>query len=358
MPKAKRIVRILWCAGILFAVCGLFRHGDTVRMVFRDTLAGCFTNLLPVLFPYMVISRLIVSLDLFSPLPQYLRMEERLRVPATAPVVWLLGNFCGYPVGAAECASLVQKNKLTKEHAGILCALSSHGNPVYLVQIAGILCWKSASFGWMLLAAQFCFTAVATAVCIWKLHRTGNKRIERNTTFPVPEPVSCDAVFASAIRDSSMACVTVCGSIVFFSIVISLLPPVHLVFSALLAAFLEFTSGVEAGAALGGTVGAAITGFALGCGGLSVLTQIVDRLGNTQISIVPTLLMKCAEGIWMAVAAAVLHHFVPVARMTMAIGNAFQTDILQYIGWAIFTLGIACRMDSFWKKAEFYTPHR
>lgn len=353
MRRPKYAIRYLWCAAILLIVYGLLLRGDTVRTVFRDTLAGCFANLLPVLFPYMVLSRLIVSLDLLSPLVRFLRLDKKLRVPSALPVVWLLGNLCGYPIGAAECAALVRQNKLSPARAGILCALASHGNPVYLVQIAGILWWKSARFGIGLLIAQLLFSAFVTVVILHR-HHTERKPLEDRNACDV---LSGAGAFSAAIRESSMACVAVCGSIVFFSIVIVLLPPVHPLLSAILSAILEFTSGVEEGALYGGTVGAAVTGFALGFGGLSVLAQIAERTEGTGISLIPTFLMKCADGVWMASAAAVLSRFRAVDAAA-AVWNPLGTGGLWIAGWAIFTLGILCCAGNFWKKAEFFHGRR
>ena len=154
-----------------------------------------------------------------------------------------------------------------------------------------------------------------------------------------------------------MACVAVCGSIVFFSIVIALLPPMHPVLSALLAAILEFTSGVEAGALQGDIAGAAITGFALGFGGLSVLMQVAEQTDGTGISLVPTILMKCADGVWMASAAALLYRLLTVYPAS-AVWNPMETSNPWIVGWAIFTLGLLCRAGSFWKKAEIFRKSR
>ena len=353
MRRVKYVIRFIWFATILFVALGLLRRGEVVRNVFRDTLAGCFASLLPVLFPYMVLARLIVSLDLFSPFVRLLRLDRKLHVPSALPVVWLLGNLCGYPIGAAECAALVRQNKLSAEHAGILCALASHGNPVYIVQIAGILWWKSMSFGIGLLLAQLCFTTlVTTFILFWR-------RAERESTGGVRQnnAISGAGAFSAAIRESSMACVAVCGSIVFFSIVIALLPPMHPVLSALLAAILEFTSGVEAGALQGDIAGAAITGFALGFGGLSVLMQVAEQTDGTGISLVPTILMKCADGVWMASAAALLYRLRTVYPAS-AVWNPMETSNPWIFGWAIFTLGLLCRAGSFWKKAEIFRKSR
>ena len=359
MKKMRFWTLLLWCTGVFWLLCGLFTRGDVVRTVFRDTLTECFTTVLPVLFPYMVLSRLIVSLDLFSPLIRLLRLDTRLSLPGTIPVVWLLGNLCGYPVGAAECAVLVLRGSLDAKSAGILCALSSHGNPLYIVQVAGLLYWKSARFGWLLFAAQLFFTSVLS-VCVWLHWRKGGSRPTPDTQSFSVRTDSALSVLSSSLGDSAAACVSICGAVVFYSLLIALLPIMPLWSSVMASAILEFTSGVSRGAAYGGIYGAWITGFSLGFGGLSVLTQIADRLRGTGISLRYTVLCKLCDGFWMASAAAILWTILPHRAETMLVEAASHPSPawLPFIGWAIFTPGLIVWVLSLWKKKEICVPRR
>lgn len=360
MKRMRCWTRILWYAGVFWLLCGLFTKGDVVRAVFRDTLTECFIAVLPVLFPYMVLSRLIVSLDLFSPLVRILRLDTRLSLPGPFPVVWLLGNLCGYPVGAAECAALVRRGNLDAKKAGILCALASHGNPVYIVQVAGVLCWNSALFGWLLFAAQFLFTAALT-VFVWIRWRKGASPLTADTvSLAHSECTGVLSALSSALGDSAAACVSICGTVIFYSLLIALLPVMPIWSSAMLSAILEFTSGVSRGAAYGGIYGALITGFALGFGGLSVLTQIADRLRGTGISMRYTVLCKLCDGVWMAFAAAILWIILPHGAETTLVETAAHPFPvwLPFIGWAIFTPGLIIWVLALWKKKEICTPQR
>lgn len=359
--KKKRIGSfILWYAGVFWLLYSLFTKGNMVRAIFRDAFMECFTAVLPVLFPYMVLSRLIVSLDLLSPLVRCLHLDTRLSLSCTVPVVWLLGNLCGYPVGAAECAALVRHGRLDTRRAAILCGLASHGNPVYIVQVVGLLYWKNALFGWLLFAAQLLFASILSFIMWKRWHKSAIHVPTENMTLQDNDSANVLSALSMAIGDSAAATVPICGAVVFYSMIIALLPPMPIWVKAMLSAILEFTSGVSKGTAYGGIYGVVITGFALGFGGLSVLTQIAERLRGTGISIRYTILCKLCEGFWMALAAAILWTILPhstetVFTETIAHPSPFR---IPYIGWAIFTLGLIIWVFSLGKKKEICSPQR
>lgn len=359
MNKSKFPIRFAWCMATLYLLLCLFLHGDEVRNIFRTTLTRCFAVVLPVLFPYMVLARLMVSLELLTPFIRLMQRITHCSIPYKIPVVVLLGNLCGYPVGAAECANLVRQNKLEPGTAGIVCALASHGNPIYLVQIAGLFYWKSAAFGWVLFCAQVLFTIASS---LFFIKRTDSRLWNGQHTYEtfIGKKPSAASVFASALSDSAAACVSICGTIVFFSIIASFLPPIPEIVAATLSGILEFTSGVEAGAAYGGITGAAITGFAVGFGGFSVLTQIADRLHGTEISMRYTFYLKVLEGVWMAASASLFYGIIPSVTnsSSTAAGAEVQSGLFILAGWSIFTSGLFSVVTSWWKKKEFCFPHR
>lgn len=361
MKKTKRSLRWLWSGPVIYILFSVFQNGEVVRNVFCKTLRVCFSTILPVLFPYMILARMIVSLDLFTPLFRFfLRKQTRNHAETVdAIVVYFTGNLCGYPVGAAESASLVRCGKTDEYTAGILCALSSCGNPIYFVQIVGTFYWHSAVFGWLLLGIQWITSCSAALILLRRKQRQTSSPLDacKKIAFSPEYKTYCPsvgAVLATAIGDSSAACVSVCGCIVFFSILSALLPPFPPLFSAFLSGFLEFTSGVQTGAALGGRVGAMVTGFSMGFGGLSVMMQIADRLRGTSISMRYTICWKLFQGCCTGIAAFFLWGILPKSVLTVApLYTVHSYRAFFLFGWWIFTQGCICRAVSWYKKKEY-----
>ena len=260
----------------------------------RSTLTLFFHRVLPPLFPYMVLSRVIVSMDLLEPLGRRLRLARRFRLPERAASVLLTGLLCGFPVGAAGTCTLYENGGIGKQDAGRLAALSSNAGPAFLFGTVAAL-WNSRAYGGFLFAIQ---TLSALILALFAAHRILPDSENGGT---MPENLSSKKNFSSelcrAISESASACLTVCAYIVFFrtaAVLFSrILPGAAPVFSVLF----EFSSGCADGAAIGGEAGLFMTGFAVGSAGLSVMMQNYNFLGRYELPMKLLLQTKLAQGI-------------------------------------------------------------
>lgn len=289
--------RTLLSALVLSAVALFLYYDHEAAAAAFSALSACIRQIVPSLFPYMVLSSLIVSLELAAPLCRVFPMHVFGLPSCTAPVL-LTGLLCGFPVGAVGCAALSQSGKITKREAAHLCALSCHTSPAFLLGVVGTA-WGSKSFALLLYG-----TCVAFAVVYGVLFRPSrcNRTTDRAARAIVPHPKLAPA-FCRAVCDAASSCLTVTGFIVFFrtaSAVIATAVPLLTVPCAIL---LEFSSGALYGAQVGGAVGAGMTGFAVGFSGLSVLAQLLQYLAPQDIPFKPVLYAKLCEGLLTAATA-------------------------------------------------------
>jgi hypothetical protein len=122
----------------------------------------------------------------------------------------------------------------------------------------------------------------------------------------------------TAIYESALSCVGICGYIVFFRVLITLIgiiaPPLY----EYAAAILEFSTGVSTGAAHGGIFGISLTGFAVGFAGVSVFMQTMNITSRHAIPFTPIFVTKLAQGALLSLASAVFYAvFSPEAETTV-----------------------------------------
>lgn len=97
-----------------------------------------FERMIPSLFPFMILSGLIVRLD-FGKLisfPVYPLLGRLYRISRTMCTTLLLGFLFGFPLGAKTIAEQYDLGQLTKPQAQYLLAFCNNIGPVYLLSFA------------------------------------------------------------------------------------------------------------------------------------------------------------------------------------------------------------------------------
>ena len=303
-----------------------------------SALALAAERVIPTLFTFMVISEIIVSMDLLRPLYSLIPTEKLFRLPRCSASVILCGLLCGFPIGAAGAAKLYENKKITRREAEVLCAVSSHASPAFLVGVVGSV-WGSRDLGVVLYFSEVLFCLISGNVI---------SRVTLQGTNVSPSPGSENALprFSSslckAVHSSSLTCLTVTGNIVFFrvlgAVMSAVVPPLTSVFSVVF----EFSGGTVYGARVGGVSGGFLTGFAVGFSGLAVLMQCCNFTSHHGIKQNCYVLTKAIEGVVLGLTTALYvkkHRLVPTeGAFTLFTDPSIEKSILLLFILAIFFL--------------------
>lgn len=94
-----------------------------------------YNSVVPALFPFMVLSNLIVHAGgLFSlMMPVYKILHPFFPVSPAGCYVLLTGLLCGCPMGAKTCSDFVSDGTLTREEARFLLAVCSHPSLMFIL---------------------------------------------------------------------------------------------------------------------------------------------------------------------------------------------------------------------------------
>ena len=298
MRKLVVILVSLLAAALLWDAAGA---AEAVR---RGTEL-CLASVIPALFPFFVVSSLLVSLGA----GRAARILERpfralFRCGGAGAAAFLLGMIGGYPVGASTVAALVRRGDVSLAEGQRLLAFCNNAGPAFIIGVAGLTVFGSAHTG-----AYLYLIHITAAMAAGFLLR-GRRAVTGGTYHPPARPGLISA-FLSAVQGAASAMGRVCAFVVFFLVLLSLterltgpLPPGA-------AGFLELTNGVLR---LSPTRTGFITAAALlGWGGLSVHCQTASVLDGTNVPLDRYFLGKALQSLLSALLAAAVWHVIPPA---------------------------------------------
>lgn len=330
--KRRRFVGI----SVLFLFGSLLLHPQITQAAVIQSMQSFVTKLIPVLFPYMVLSHFFVDYRLLDPLTKCLGLGEDIGT------VFLLGHLCGYPMGAKMTKEM--QGRAHRESAAVLCALSSGASPAFLMHGVGSGLWQSIRYGIFLLTLQFGSSCMA--LWVWQRHSAFEKCIDHTEADENPF-AGC---FCRAVRDSTQQTLTIGGFIVFFTLLTAVLTatltpvlPYAEKLTPFLSAFLEFSTGTRVAAGVGGYLGLFCTGFAVGFGGLSVLSQTAHLLEDTGISLRPYVGWKLFCGLFMGLSSMAWGLFEPTLLTVRA-----ATDTLAGQESGVWLVGYLAILVMMW----------
>ncbi len=249
----------------------------------RHTL-GIFTvSVLPSLAVFSVCTKILVKMGWVGrlaglPLLGWLRL---FGVSAGGFAAFLFGAFAGFPTGASILAELCENGEISAEEAASLLPFCNQAGVSFVVGTVGALVFGDARYGWLLFFAQ-------TAAALTGLFLTGFARKNiRSPMAAVRKEISAFSAVTSAISETAVSMVCVCGFIVFFALCADAALSLRLVLSfplpqwlsIALGGFLEISSGMTALAAARLSLRCSLTfaGALLGFGGFCVFLQAIDR---------------------------------------------------------------------------------
>ena len=96
-----------------------------------------FNNMIPALFPFMVISGLVIRMDLAPNILVFLHplLYKIFRTNHYCEYTCIMGFLCGYPMGAIIVRDLLAENKITDRQADFLLSFCNNIGPVFFCSL-------------------------------------------------------------------------------------------------------------------------------------------------------------------------------------------------------------------------------
>lgn len=355
--RTKNASSVFTAVIILLFSLGLVLFPAEATKSARDALTVCINSVIPSLFPFFVVSRLITGLrytDFFG------RVLNRVVCPlfgtGSASSAFILGITGGYPIGAATCVSLYKSNLCSKEESEHLLAFCNNSGPAFIIGAVGVGIYSSVKLGTLLFLIHV--LAAITVGILFRLFSPikchNKKQSHHNTNIKLP----FHSIFIGAVSGALSSCLSISAYIVLFSAFVSVLNQFNIlpllsllpaklfnvdssVISALLSGVFEVTVGTYSLAACNSLqLSFILTAFLLGWGGLSVHCQTLGILDDSGISASRYFPGKFLHGVISAFYAVFFSPFISEISVPTMATRTYLTDFPN-ISVCIFLLGIA-----------------
>ena len=126
---------------ILFIFLLLTNPVKSSHLVLSALTTWC-TKMIPSLFPFMVLSGILLRTGLSFRLSKllYPLLGSLFRLSPNCIYVIFMGFLCGFPMGANIIAESLSLKKITECEANLLLAFCNNIGPVYFISFASVLC--------------------------------------------------------------------------------------------------------------------------------------------------------------------------------------------------------------------------
>ena len=304
---------IAFCGILAFAIFILEAPEISDRM--RSGLRLCSNVIIPSLFPFMVLSELLI----FTRID---RLFERLaggifskifKLPKCAISAFVLGILCGFPVGTKIAYSLYEKEKISLDDLNHLLVFCNIQSSAFIINTVGISMLSNKSAGVLLYISQVISLIIAGVI----YPKFFPKNESKNTGNLLVNDRKNDGIatfFTSSVKSSVLGILTVCGFVLFFYVLCGIVTNfatrigLSKVFSLSVCSMLEMSCAcVEISNSLQVNTAFVAISSVLGFGGISLHFQIMSLCKDAKIKYGRYILFKILNAITSGIFAILLN---------------------------------------------------
>ena len=293
-------VSIILLAFCLSTLVLLLRSPSVTLEHMTSALSLCAKTVVPSLFPFMVISELLLSGDCASVLAPLLRRPAKFLfgVSGEGAVAIVLGSLCGFPIGAKGGAALYKSGRIDGEELERILTVSCIPSAPFLISTVGVSMFGDARVGIELLLA--CLLSSLLSGMGMKFFKFGSYKRNALPRQTQKREQGLAKLFTSAVSSSALSMLYICAFLTFFSTFVGVIENAvsGIVTSdatgSVLLGFFELTGGMKSASAVP-EVGKYLAASVAGWSGLSVHFQIMSVCQGCDISFKPYFLTKIAS---------------------------------------------------------------
>ena len=341
---------ILLGAGLLWATLALVLWSEQAMGAMRDGITLCGNVILPSLFPFFVLSSLVVELGMSRYLGKLLEpvMAPLFRVNGSCAAALALGFVGGYPVGARTAIQIYEAGQCSRTEAERMLAFCNNSGPAFILGAVGAGVFGSGVAGLLLyLTHLLASLMVGILFRFYKPHEGPRARRSRGAEF---QSVSFSKAFTKSVTGALQSTLNISAFILFFTVFLRILAHAGILTTAanllsallaplgmdqtwaerLLTGLVEVSSGVSSltDGPLSGRL--SMAAFMLGWAGVSVHCQVLAFLGDSGLSIRTYITGKLLHGGISALLARLLFRAVPLSSPA-SFYLAEQTEAIAHL---------------------------
>ena len=302
----KIITSILIMMLLIFCGFEILSESETIMSAVSYSFNIWINNIFPSLFPFFVLSEILINYgfvelvsELFKPI-----FEKIFKINGNAAFIFIMSLLSGFPSNAKYTKELYLQKKLTEKEATKILMFSHFSNPLFILGTVSITFLNDKKLGILVLISHYLSNVIIGILIrnynkeeiikdkfsiknsILKMH---NKRINNNK--------SLGTIITDSLTNSINTLLLILGVVTTFLIISTIIDnnfKLSLFNKSILSGILEMTQGLKHVSLLNISnyyKAFLITGI-LSFGGLSVHTQIISIISDTNIKYLPFLLAR------------------------------------------------------------------
>ncbi len=290
----------------------VLRNSEAAVQYMGRGLSLCAQTVIPSLFPFMVISELLVASGAGEALGRLLAkpMKWLFGLSGAGCSAVVLGSMCGFPIGASTAVALYDKNVISKRECEHLLTFSNHPSSAFLVTAVGVSLFQDHRLGLILYLVVLGSAFFTGFILRFFLRgKEGDDASGEHPHFPSGLHPGGISMLTDAVSHAAASMLIVSAYVVFFSALTGVITTAisdigghRPTLFACICGFFELSGGVSAAASLGSKtqnvlLPIVLTAIISGWSGLSVHCQILSICGGRGLSFKPYFIAKAIQSL-------------------------------------------------------------
>ena len=321
LQKRRPVAILYYCLAtfaIFFIGFMLLRFPETASQGISDGVDLSLGTLIPSLYPFMVLSTLIIELDIFDNIPNIFN-KLSLKIFSSGDKclgVVLLSMIGGLPLGCKMASELYEKGAVTRGDAKKMMLFCYCTGPAFTISSVGFYMLASKQAGLLIY-----ISLVLSAVTIGILSRFFID--DDNTKLCIKAKSESSNFIISLVRSvssGSTAMLSVCAWVILFSCINKLIEilPISESFKLFFYSISEVTNGVYLSS---GTLPLPIIAGIIGFGGLCGHCQVMPYIIKLRLNYKFFLISRIVSASLSVIYCDILLKYFPVSYQVFSIGN-------------------------------------
>ena len=281
--KLSNIIIIILTIFILYLII-------TNKLLVKDSITNSLniwvTSLLPTLFPFFIISDILINYNITTYIPKFFKKicQKLFNITDNMLTILILSIISGFPSNARNTRLMYEQQIISLEEANHILIFSHFANPIFILTTISIFFLNNQKLGPILLTSHYLSNFFLGIIMRPNFNHSLTKKISKNN-----QNHQFGNILITSINKSVDTILTICGIITIFFLLSTLLTNflnLNSYNDTLLKGIFEITIGVESLSYLPIPIiyKTIITSAFLAFGGLSVHLQVKSQLTNTDIS--------------------------------------------------------------------------
>lgn len=280
----KKLFNILVIVLCCFVLIELLIKKSLIYSSITYALNIWVKNLIPALFPFFVISDILINYNITMYIPKYIKSFFKCLwgISDNMLTIFFLSMISGFPSNARNTRILYDKGIIDLDEANHIIIFSHFSNPIFILTTVGFFFFGNEKVGIIILISHYLSNFILG--CFFR------KTFKHSNMNEINYPIvgNFGSIFVNAIKKGIETILLICGIITIFLMLSSIFTNLfdfNIYNSMLVKGIFEITIGIEQLSKLPINMiyKAVIASCFLAFGGLSVHMQVISQIVDTDI---------------------------------------------------------------------------